>query len=71
MYTKEQHERASREFEQFGSVQSSVNLLGYVRTPGAEFCDIVNTMELGESNKTEILLMPERCYCRWNLDRTK
>lgn len=59
MYTKEQHERASREFEQFGPVQASVNLLGYVRTPGAEFCDIVNTTELLGSNKTKVFVMPE------------
>lgn len=42
-----------------------------LRDDGAEFCDIVNTMELGETNKTKILVMPERCYCRWKLDRTK
>lgn len=42
-----------------------------LKDDGAEFCDIINTMELGETNKTKIYVMPERCYYGWKLDRTK
>lgn len=41
-----------------------------LKDDGAEFCDIVNTMEFGETNKTKIFVMPERCYFDWKSDRT-
>ena len=42
-----------------------------LRDDGAEFCDIINTMEYGEENKTCIFVMPERCYFQWKFDRAK
>lgn len=42
-----------------------------LRDDGAEFCDIVNSMEYGDENKTCIFVMPERCYFRWKFDRGK
>lgn len=41
-----------------------------LRDDGAEFCDIVNTMEYGRENKTFMYIMPERCYFKWQFDRT-
>ena len=42
-----------------------------LRDDGAEFCDIVNTMEYGSESKTRIFIMPEHCYFKWKSDRGK
>lgn len=41
-----------------------------LRDDGAEYCDVVSTMEYSDANKTRIYVMPERCYFQWKFDRT-
>lgn len=41
-----------------------------LKDDSGEFCDIVNTMEYGDSNKTKIYIIPERSYLNWKKDRT-